>query len=1042
MTTRIKLRRDTAANWETVNPALALGEAGYDTTNNQLRVGDGTTLWGDLIPIGTGAAELTNLNLIATIPYADPIFVAAPVVFSRPNNNENTVDTIDTGITFKRKNSGGGIYNSAGGVETNWDNNQSPIGTEWNAEGWGDLADVKVRRYTTFNEACEYDVANFVTHKEFVMHDTVNDKYYTFKFDFWQPGSGAGNGDLQSLNNRSGFSYTRRLINTNPSVYFIHHAIDSTSIGDAIDIGLTLKRAAVGALYNSEDDVEWDADFTPSGTLWNDDGWYDFTDITTRIWKPFYSALHGKLGQYLVGKELLMHDTINDNYYLIKFTEWGSNNGGSFAYWRRKISPTGNKLGITFADGTQQTTAYMPGDIKIENNTISSVNRDINIETIADHDVDADINIIASDNLYLVAQGGEGIYSYSANEFSIETAGTQFRYWYPGDMFWVGQTVVFNNWWIDMPRTFELYASNGWDIEFRTDTFKWYQTSSDGLAVYDAILDTWTIPIELENTGEPIPVVAVGLRDPEYTGSKTWTFGRDGNLYLPSQTHTAYRWNYSIDGPTLKLGNAVQQVIITGADTSIGNSDAQRIIIQGQRGYGSYGQSNVAGEGGDVYLWGGTGGEKDGGQGGSGGDIKLRGGQGMDNAGGYVRIEAGSAYHNGTTYDGYGGFVDITAGDVIEGGGKAINRGGDVNITAGKAKSNSALSGVIRLHTGGSVNNIVGQEWIFNSNGTLTIPGDIRKATDASISVGSPIVASVTIDAVDQGGFGVWRLFVLDSLYPSLGSTVIIGGTITTGWGTPVTVNIVDILHDIGYGRWIFHVDADVTTGFNTGSVIASFGPGYKSWTFGGNGTTTLPGALVKSTVAKTGVADLNANDMSFEVTAVDGSGVVTEVTITNTPNIAWQSNGAGTGVTVGNLSFNVQVDGSGNATVSGITSSSGHSIGETFTTGGDSFGAEILPTAIDLTKSVNKLTNGIYSLADGVEGQIMYLVPRNGVNPEDVAVSVAHSRIAGIAYTPATLAPFRVYEYANDDYYNSTGMCTLIFTDGAWQQQGGAWTN
>ena len=55
MTTRIKLRRDTAANWTSNDPVLALGEAGYDTTNNQLRVGDGTSVWSALSAVsGTG----------------------------------------------------------------------------------------------------------------------------------------------------------------------------------------------------------------------------------------------------------------------------------------------------------------------------------------------------------------------------------------------------------------------------------------------------------------------------------------------------------------------------------------------------------------------------------------------------------------------------------------------------------------------------------------------------------------------------------------------------------------------------------------------------------------------------------------------------------------------------------------------------------------------------------------------------------------------------------------------------------------------------
>lgn len=55
MTTKIKLRRDTAANWASANPVLALGEPGYDTTNNELRVGNGTSAWASLAPIATSA---------------------------------------------------------------------------------------------------------------------------------------------------------------------------------------------------------------------------------------------------------------------------------------------------------------------------------------------------------------------------------------------------------------------------------------------------------------------------------------------------------------------------------------------------------------------------------------------------------------------------------------------------------------------------------------------------------------------------------------------------------------------------------------------------------------------------------------------------------------------------------------------------------------------------------------------------------------------------------------------------------------------------
>jgi hypothetical protein len=48
MTTRIKLRRDTAANWTTNNPILAAGEPGLETDTGKVKHGDGTLNWSNL----------------------------------------------------------------------------------------------------------------------------------------------------------------------------------------------------------------------------------------------------------------------------------------------------------------------------------------------------------------------------------------------------------------------------------------------------------------------------------------------------------------------------------------------------------------------------------------------------------------------------------------------------------------------------------------------------------------------------------------------------------------------------------------------------------------------------------------------------------------------------------------------------------------------------------------------------------------------------------------------------------------------------------
>ena len=57
METRIQIRRDSAANWTSNNPVLALGELGFDTTNNLIRVGNGIDRWLDLDVLGAGPAS-------------------------------------------------------------------------------------------------------------------------------------------------------------------------------------------------------------------------------------------------------------------------------------------------------------------------------------------------------------------------------------------------------------------------------------------------------------------------------------------------------------------------------------------------------------------------------------------------------------------------------------------------------------------------------------------------------------------------------------------------------------------------------------------------------------------------------------------------------------------------------------------------------------------------------------------------------------------------------------------------------------------------
>jgi hypothetical protein len=42
---KIQFRRDTAANWASVDPVLSAGELGYESDTKRFKIGDGTNEW-------------------------------------------------------------------------------------------------------------------------------------------------------------------------------------------------------------------------------------------------------------------------------------------------------------------------------------------------------------------------------------------------------------------------------------------------------------------------------------------------------------------------------------------------------------------------------------------------------------------------------------------------------------------------------------------------------------------------------------------------------------------------------------------------------------------------------------------------------------------------------------------------------------------------------------------------------------------------------------------------------------------------------------
>ncbi len=214
-----------------------------------------------------------------------------------------------------------------------------------------------------------------------------------------------------------------------------------------------------------------------------------------------------------------------------------------------------------------------------------------------------------------------------------------------------------------------------------------------------------------------------------------------------------------------------------------------------------------------------------------------------------------------------------------------------------------------------------------------------------------------------------------------------------------------------------------------------SIGTNDNVWEFSTTGKLTIPGAVVNSTVTNTvsaARAPLYLGDSTYPAPLVDGNyGPFTRSDIVFTVQVVGGSPIYTITSVLNNATFTInQVIGTLDAGDLGGTPGNTSNIDV----------SELVRVPLNLTKSVNKLADGPYSLADGIEGQIMHLVPQTGIDPSSIDVIVANYRIDGSQGTTGQLFPFRIFNDADSSYYNSRAFCTLIFTDGAWQQQGGSW--
>ena len=602
------------------------GTVGNDGTGDTLRIAftkvneNFTELYNR--PTGGGG---TFDNTAAFIVLTDTPFASdfgEEVYFQKANYAVDVADNIDANVSIARGDAAG-LYNPE--VEANYDLSDSgPTNTEWNADGWTDLTDVKRRSYTTWQSAIQGYPTGFLG-RELVMHDTFNDKYYAIKFLSWQYGTnqgGAGGG---------GFSYVRKLINVEN--FFQKLGTDANTYYDTIDTGVALARGSNGALYNPlASQTQYQSghdDLYPANTRWNADGWDDLTNLETRQWLSFVAASGKYAMDFIRDKEFIMHDTHNDNYYAIKFTDWGQNNGGSFAYHRRLIDLTKLNYGVKFANGVRLSPESIPNidNFKFLNSTIEAPGDSIwvvdNENNGATSISNSRVNMVWAENIYPNIREWDG----QNNQVYVDDEGVHI-YTYAN---------VNSNW-----------ESHDWLIDGQARFFAPYQNSSQRTGSGNFLKfpgDSNQIIIGTENgksSNWTVQRLVLSGGDSYYDG-ESWQ-GEAGDLYL---------WaGRGADGGDIKV--------------DAGNS----------LGAGS--------EGGTVKVRGGSGGY--------GGFVEISAGYGGETYGGHIQITAGQGNTSGGYIDVTGGYGSYEkGGDVtIAGGGSNLGADyyGNVYIVGGVSSWN------------------------------------------------------------------------------------------------------------------------------------------------------------------------------------------------------------------------------------------------------------------------------------------------------------------------------------------------------------------
>jgi hypothetical protein len=220
--------------------------------------------------------------------------------------------------------------------------------------------------------------------------------------------------------------------------------------------------------------------------------------------------------------------------------------------------------------------------------------------------------------------------------------------------------------------------------------------------------------------------------------------------------------------------------------------------------------------------------------------------------------------------------------------------------TAGTGYTNGdviTITGAANLTTTFTIGVAGTNSWAFGTSGDLTIPGDIKSTANTSIIVDNVVLfANVTVAQAQPYGPSGSRVFISVSAYPTLGSLVQVGDTVTIGWGAPITVTITNILG--GGDVWELRFNQIITAELilDPGTITITSAQ-VNTWTFDNDGGLTFPDGTVQttawtgtfSTLSVTGA--VTAERFNTDQITIVGNRIST--TVTNA-NLELECNGSG----------------------------------------------------------------------------------------------------------------------------------------------------